>query len=235
MTILTRFEEGPETCLYLPDREATQEYVVVERLSPGEYERKMDEGWRKFGAFLFRPVCPGCSECRPIRVPVATFIPDRSQNRALKRNADLRVVADRPTVDETRLDLYRRYHAAQAGRKGWPIRDSDLTDYDHNFVRNPLPSIEISVWDGEVLRAIVLTDITPNAVSAVYHYHDPDCGDRSLGTFAVLQTFALAEALGRPHVYLGYFVSGCGSMAYKARYRPCEVMDSNGDWHPLDI
>ena len=230
MKILTRFKEGPETCLYLPDREATQEYVVVGRLSPEEYERKMDEGWRKFGAFLFRPICRTCSECRPIRIPVAKFTPDRSQKRALRRNADLRVIAARPTADVARLDLYRRYHAAQANRKGWPVRDGDPTDYVHNFVRNPIPSIEISVWEEETLRAIVLTDITPNAVSAVYHYHDPDTADRSLGTFAILQSIALAESLGRPWLYLGFFVAGCGSMAYKSRYRPCEIMDANGEW-----
>jgi arginine-tRNA-protein transferase len=231
--ILSRFEEGPESCLYLPDREATQQYVVVSRLSPEEYERKMDEGWRKFGAFLFRPVCRECAECRPIRVRVADFVPDRSQRRALRRNSDLRVVARSPIVDPQRIDLYRRYHAAQAQRKGWPAREGDPADYVHNFVRNPVPAVEISVWEGDALRAVVLNDVTPNTVSAVYHFHDPDCAERSLGTFAVLQTFLLAAAIGRPYVYLGYFVGGCGSMAYKARFRPCEVMDSAGQWRLL--
>ncbi len=230
MKTALQFIEGPEPCLYLPDRLATQEYVVVARLSPLEYERKMDEGWRKFGAFLFRPMCGACQECRPIRIPVAQFSPDRSQKRALKRNADLRVLAGRPLVDEPRLDLYRRYHAGQAERKGWPARDGDPTDYAHNFVRNPISSIEISIWEGYALRAIVLTDVTPNTVSAVYHFHDPEYPDRSLGTFAILQTIVLAQALERPYVYLGYYVSGCGSMAYKARYRPCEVMSPDGMW-----
>jgi arginine-tRNA-protein transferase len=233
MKILTRFQEGPETCLYLPDREATQEYVVVARLSSQEYERKMDEGWRKFGAFLFRPVCGACAECRPIRVPVADFVPNRSQRRVLLRNSHLRVVAGPPVVDDTRLDLYRRYHQSQAQRKGWPERDGDPVDYVHNFVRNPVPAVELSVWEGDSLRAIVLNDVTPNTVSAVYHYHDPDSKDRGLGVFAVLQTFALAESLSRPYVYLGYYVEGCGSMAYKARYRPCEVMDPDGEWRRL--
>ena len=230
MKTALQFIEGPEPCLYLPDRLATMEYVVVSRLSPLEYERKMDQGWRKFGAFLFRPVCHGCAECRPIRIPVAQFNPDRSQKRALKRNADLRVMAGRPVVDETRLALYRRYHGERAERKGWPERDGDPVDYAHNFVRNPVPSIEISVWEGDDIRAVVLTDITPQTVSAVYHYHDPDCAGRGLGTFAILQTIALAQALDRPYVYLGYFVGGCGSMAYKARFRPCEIMDPDGSW-----
>jgi arginine-tRNA-protein transferase len=234
MKVLTRFEEGPETCMYLPDRQATQEVVVVSRLSPDEYERKMDAGWRKFGAFMFRPVCHACSECRPIRIPVAEFRPDRSQRRVLNRNSDLHVVAARPDVDEARLDLYRRYHAAQAERKGWPARDGDPVDYAHNFVRNPVPAIELSIWENDALRAIVLNDVTPNTVSAVYHFHDPDCRERGLGTFAILQTLALAESLNRPYVYLGFHVAGCASMAYKSRFRPCEVMDADGVWRRDD-
>jgi len=202
----------------------------VARLSALEYERKMDEGWRKFGAFLFRPVCGACQECRPIRISTQEFRPNRSQMRALKRNSDLRVLAGSPVVDEARLDLYRRYHAAQAAEKGWPERDGDPVDYAHNFIRNPIPAVEISVWEGDALRAIALTDVTPNTISAVYHYHDPECRERSLGTFTILQTIALAEALSRRYVYLGYYVSDCGSMVYKSSYRPCEIMNSDGTW-----
>ena len=207
---------------------------MVAKLSSLEYERKMDEGWRKFGAFLFRPVCRGCQECRPIRISTELFTPNRSQMRAMKRNSDLRVLAGSPIVDETRLDLYRRYHASQSAHKGWPERDGDPVDYAHNFIRNPIPAVEISIWEEDILRAVVLTDVTPNTVSAVYHFHDPDCRERSLGTFAILQTIALAEALNRQYVYLGYFVSGCGSMDYKSRYRPCEIMNADGSWSSLE-
>ena len=39
-----------------------------------------------------------------------------------------------------------------------------------------------------------------------------------------------ARAWGLPHVYLGYYVAGCGSLEYKARFRPNEVMEPNGKW-----
>jgi len=233
MKILQSFTEGPETCEYLHDRQSTMSYDVVAHLTPTEYEERMNQGWRKFGMFLFRPVCTACQECRPIRVLLAQFNPDRSQQRAEKKNSDLRVCFAPPSVDEARMALYTRYHAAQAARKGWPDRDRDAYSYAMQFVHNPLPSVEISVWQENILRAVALTDITPNVVSGIYHYHDPDERERSLGTFVILQTLALAQRLGKSHVYLGYYVEGCSSMVYKNRFRPCEILHADNVWRPL--
>ncbi len=231
MLILHRFQSGPETCHYLPDRQSRTEYELAARLSPEEYEGRMNAGWRKFGALLFRPVCDGCRECRPIRIDAARFMPDRSQRRALRRNADLSVRLAAPGVDEARLALFGRYHASQAAAKGWPFSPPDAQGYADNFVRGPLPAVEISVWEGDALRAVVLTEVTPGAVSGVYHYHDPDCRERGLGTFGMLQTLALARRLEKPWAYFGFYVAGCGSLAYKARFAPCEILDADGQWH----
>ena len=208
-------------------------YELAARLSPEEYEARMNAGWRKFGALLFQPVCTGCRECRPVRIDVSRFAPDRSQRRALRRNADLAVRLAAPGVDAARLDLFHRYHAAQEERKEWPHTAPDAQEYANNFVHNPLPAVEISVWEGSDLRAVVLTEVTPNTVSGIYHYHDPDCRDRGLGTFGMLQTLALAQRLGKPWAYFGFYVAGCGSLAYKARFHPCEILGEDGAWRPL--
>jgi leucyl-tRNA---protein transferase len=184
MTVSRRFVVGPDECLYLPDRRMRLEYELVARLSPQEYERRMDQGWRKFGRLLFHPVCDACRECRPIRIPVDRFTPDRSQRRALRANADLSLRWAPPIVDAARLDLYRRYHASQADRKGWPEVEKDAEGYAVSFAESPIPAGEMTVWEGEALRAVVIADVTPNVLSAVYHFHDPDCRERGLGTFA---------------------------------------------------
>jgi len=235
MQILQQFISGPDTCHYLPDRDATQQYAEVAKLSPEEYESLMNQGWRKFGTTLFRPVCAHCSECRPLRIPTAEFTPDRSQQRAWRKNADLEVRYAQPTVDAARLDLYRRYQAEQSATKGWPDTERTAQSYARQFVHNPLPSVEISLWEGDTLRAIVITDITPSCVSGVYHFHDPDCRSRGLGTCVLLHTIELARRLEKPWVYLGYYVAECASMAYKTRFQPHEILQPNGVWEQIRV
>lgn len=234
MIVLHQFHSGPVECEYLPDRQATLEHVMAGRLAPAEYEVLMNAGWRKFGAMLFRPVCSACRECRPIRISAGSFIPDRSQRRTLDRNGDLSVRLAAPTEDAERLSLFRRYHLGQAARKGWPEHGIDADTYTAQFVDSPIPGVEISVWEGETLRAVALTDVTPNVVSGVYHYHDPECRERSLGTFVMLQTIALAQRLNKPWAYFGFHVAGCPSMAYKSRFRPCEILGTDGAWAAAD-
>ncbi|HET6383806.1 MAG TPA: arginyltransferase [Armatimonadota bacterium] len=235
MIILRQFITEPHECPYLPDRLAILEYRVAAQLSPADYEEQMNRGFRKFGSLLFRPVCEGCSECRPIRIPVQRFRPDRSQRRAWKRNQDLRVVIQPPTADADRLDLYHRYHAFQARRKGWPEKERDAAVYEFSFVQNPLPGVEISIWEGSVLRAITLTEVTPYVVSGIYHYYDPETVDRSLGTYCMLQTIELARRLRRRWAYFGFYVEACASLSYKSRFRPCEIMDSSGGWREAPV
>ena len=234
MIVLNRFVTGPDACSYLPEQQSRLEHELVVRLSPEEYEARMNAGWRKFGPILFRPICAACRECRSIRVSLAAFTPNRSQMRALKRNADLEVRFAAPTVDRQRLALYNRYHAAQEARKGWPEVEKSEGDYSFSFLHNPVPAVEVSVWEGETLRAVALTDITPNTVSGVYHYHDMECGSRSLGTFVILQTLELARRLQKAYAYFGYYVAACGSLNYKARFRPCELLGPDGIWRPIE-
>ena len=49
---------------------------------------------------------------------------------------------------------------------------------------------------------------------------------------AVLWLIGHARTLGLPHVYLGYWVPESRKMAYKARFRPAEVL-SGGTWRML--
>jgi arginyl-tRNA--protein-N-Asp/Glu arginylyltransferase len=64
----------------------------------------------------------------------------------------------------------------------------------------------------------------------MYFYYDPDERQRSLGTFNVLSVIAAARERRVAHVYLGYYVDGCGSLEYKGRFRPNEVLDTDGRW-----
>jgi arginine-tRNA-protein transferase len=233
MFILSHMLTDPHPCAYLPNQACTMEYALVAGLLPSEYESLMNKGFRKFGNLLFRNACKACSECRPIRIDVARFRPDRCQRRVIRRSEDLELEYGDPLVDEEHLDLYRRYHSFRSQTRDWPEQNRTVDEYASNFLDSQIPAIEIRVRDAGALRAVVLTDVTPNVLSGVYHYYDPEHVERSLGTFCMLQTIALAARMKKPWAYFGYYVAGCGSMAYKARFRPCEVMTAGGKWSEI--
>lgn len=234
MIVVDRFINGPHPCAYLEARTATLEYELVAALRPEEYEARMNAGWRKFGALLFHPVCQACDLCRPIRIDVPAFAPNRSQRKTHKRNAHLTVTVGEPQADQQRLALYHRYHAAQTAHKGWPEQALTPMDYEMTFVENPLPSLEIAVRSEGDLVAVALADLTPTVVSGVYHYYAPELRDSGVGTFTLLKVIELARKLEKRWAYFGYYVAGSRSMMYKAAFRPSEILQSDGRWLPVE-
>ena len=59
-----------------------------------------------------------------------------------------------------------------------------------------------------------------DGLSMVYSYFDPYAGDRSLGTFMILDHIERARTMGLDYVYLGYWVQGARKMDYKGRFLP---------------
>jgi arginyl-tRNA--protein-N-Asp/Glu arginylyltransferase len=234
MVHLLTFTSPPHECGYLPNRLASLQYEVVAQATPAEYLALMKRGWRRFGHQFFRPVCESCSACRSLRVPVASFRPDRSQRRAAAANADTRLVIGSPEVTAEKLDLYDRFHAFQSGHKGWPDRGpKDTLEYAESFTENPFPTEEWCYYRGGQLTGVGYVDHLPEGYSAIYFFYDPAERDRSPGTFNVLSILRRAAELGYPHVYLGYYVEGCRSLEYKARFQPNEVFAGGGDWVPF--
>jgi arginine-tRNA-protein transferase len=86
--------------------------------------------------------------------------------------------------------------------------------------------------DQDRLVCACLADKLGDGLSAVYSYFAPGLEKRSLGTYAVLWLIERARTLGLPYVYLGYWVPESRKMAYKARFKPSEVLVS-GTWRLL--
>lgn len=223
-------------CSYLPDQRSSMEYVFVAQASASEYQDRLLRGWRRFGRAFFHPVCKSCKRCLSLRVPVSSFRADRSQRRAVKANGDIRVVISKPEVSDEKLRLYDRFHEYQSLDKGWPEHGpKDPVEYVESFVDNPFPTEEWQYFLGDQLIGVGYVDVLPAAMSAIYFFYDPETKDRSLGTFNVLKVIGSAAERGIPHVYLGYCVEGCRSLEYKSRFRPNEVLQTDGSWKPYLI
>lgn len=218
-------------CHYLPEQLWRLEYVLAEKLSRSQFGELVQKGWRRFGTILFRPRCPSCTACQPIRVVVDRFKPDRSQRRVHKANAETRIEIGAPRIDDERLSLYERHHRHHAEQKGWPEPESDRgVQHINSIVNGPLPVSEWAYYRDDRLVAISYIDNLADGFSGIYFFHDPEHRQLSLGNWICLSLIEEAARQKLPYVYLGYYISGCRSMEYKGKFAPNQVLSADGGW-----
>ena len=214
-------------CSYLDRRLARSMFVDPQlSLDAARYGALLDLGFRRSGSYVYRPACGACQECRPVRLPVAAFTPDRAQRRCQRANADLRITIETRLGDE-HYALYRRYLLARHPCGGM---DPDDREAFHSFLSSTWGSSEILAArdPGGRLLAGGVVDRVPQGLSAVYTWFDPDEVRRGLGTWMILVEIERARALLVPHLYLGYWVPGSAKMDYKRHFQPLEVLTGAG-------
>jgi arginyl-tRNA--protein-N-Asp/Glu arginylyltransferase len=218
-------------CEYLPDRLWQLRYQISREIRAEDYMDRLRGGWRRSGWVVYRPECPSCRMCQSLRVPTASFRPNTSQRRAWTKNeGNVTIRIRRPSSSPEKLELFAKFHGHGHETKGWP--EANQPDLDL-FCSNPFGTEEWAYHLGDRLVGVGYVDALPEGLSAIYFFHDPAEGHRSLGTFNILAIIASARERGLPHVYLGYYVEGCRSLEYKARFRPNEVLGVEGAWEPF--
>jgi arginine-tRNA-protein transferase len=219
-----------QACPYLPDRVATLAFGDG-HLAADRYRELLDQGYRRNGRFVYRPVCTACNACEVLRVPVAAFQPSRSQRRVWKRcHGRFQVQAVPPAHSQERVQLYGRY---LEGQHRDPEAEENATHYEGFLVDTCLGdhTFELQYRDAGRLVGVGIVDHVGDALSSVYFYFDPAWARYSLGTYSALLEIDLARRWGLRHYYLGYYIADCPQMRYKAAFRPCEVRRRDGtEW-----
>lgn len=213
-------------CGYLPGRAARNAYLDPGfKLSAERYTWLLAQGFRRSGIHVYRPYCLNCQSCRPARVPVQTFTPNRVQRRCLVRNRDVQmsVVAG---LSNEHYTLYSHYLSARHPGGGMEAGNREAF---HSFLECAWGEVEF--WEFRVahtLLAVAAVDRVPQALSAVYTFFDPTQAARSPGTLAVLRQLTEARARNLAYVYLGYWVAGSRKMDYKKNFAPLELLTPAG-------
>ncbi len=215
-------------CPYLPGR--SERKVVTDLSGPGAdeiYELMSRAGFRRSHRLAYRPACPNCSACVPIRIRAGEFRMTGSTRRIARINADL-AAEDLPAA--ATAEQYRLFARYQRSRhRGGDMSSMTFGDYRSMVEDTPIDtrSIEFRAPDGTLL-AVMLADRLRDSLSAVYSFFSPDEPRRSLGTYMICWLAERAAADGLAHVYLGYWIEDCAKMAYKVRFRPVEILGANG-------
>ena len=232
---LRLFHTGDHVCGYFPGRVARD--LVIDPRDPRlaqAYPSALGAGFRRSGGIVYRPHCRGCHACVAVRIPVADFRPDRSQRRCLARNADVIARVLPAERSDEHLALYQRY--LRARHPGGGMDEHGAAEFDQFLVGDWSEGrfLELRERDSHRLLAVAVTDLVPDALSAVYTFYDPDESARGLGTLAILKQLEWAARDGRGHLYLGYWIAGHDKMDYKRRFVPLQGFDGRG-WRALEF
>jgi arginine-tRNA-protein transferase len=232
MTSVPLLITAPHPCSYLEGELAQTAYIKPSfGLNTAIYSRLITQGFRRSGDNVYCNHCAQCSQCVPVRLPVAQFKPDRRQKRCLQKNLQTTAIIKPAAFEQGHYDLYLRYqHQRHA--------EGNMVNMSPGEYLNFLSSswcytqfIEFSIA-GE-LAAIAVVDRLDNALSAVYTFFDPKFSGYSLGVYAVLWQIHAAQKQDLEWLYLGFWIADCQKMNYKNQYQPLQgFIDQQWDFLP---
>ena len=226
------YATAPYPCSYLPGRAARSQVATPSHLIDARvYGELVRLGFRRSGAFTYRPYCDHCRACVPVRVPVATFAPTRSQRRAARAHSGLSVVRRELAYASEHYALYLRYQRAR--HPGGGMDQDSREQYQHFLLHSNVATDLFEFRDqGRRLLMVSLVDRLADGLSSVYTFFEPDVRGSSLGTYSIVWQIGRCRELALPYLYLGYWIAESAKMAYKADYRPIEGF-VGGSWRQL--
>ncbi len=185
-------------------------------------------GFRRTGNHLFKPYCPDCKACIPLRLRVQEFRAKRRHRRILRKNADLRVKIEQPAFREDWYQLYERY--IRGRHSEGEMYPTTRAQYREFLLSRWSHSLFICSYLENRILSIAVTDVVGDASSAVYTFYDPDQMHRSLGVYSILMQTCLSRICGKNYLYLGYWINGHEKMHYKLEFSPSEALIGEGRW-----
>ncbi|PHS68516.1 MAG: arginyltransferase [Methylophaga sp.] len=226
------YQDSIHPCSYIDGHQARNIYPDPHQLMTNLlYSHLIQQGFRRSSDLAYRPYCPTCQACIPVRINIKNFQPNRSQRRCLSNNKEISLSLHANEFNDQHFQLYGRYLANRhiGGGMDDPTKQSYINFLTSSWSETQL--IEFKYHDK--LVAVAVTDFIADGLSAFYTFFDPDLPKQSLGTFAILQQIELAKKHGFSQLYLGYWIKNCQKMQYKQNFSGVEAY-VNQHWQPIN-
>lgn len=221
----------PYPCSYLPVQLARSQVATPSFLiSAPLYSQLVRYGFRRSGAYIYRPRCDGCDACVQLRILAKQFTANRSQRRAWTQHAQLEATLHPLQDKDEYYALYLRYQIARHPEGGMDNDDYDA--YQTFLLQSHVDTLLVEFREQGVLRMVSIIDLLGDGLSAVYTFYEPDLPNGRFGVYNVLWQIELCRKLNLDFLYLGYWIENSRKMSYKTQYQPAQGLQ-NGTWQPI--
>lgn len=212
------------SCPYLQDgREKQFRFFFATQLNKKELGHYLTTGWRKFGMYYFKPECPSCQACTPLRVKVDDFKKSKSLRQCWnKTSKHISVKISEPIFSDRAYEIYKKHCDQRFDQEA-----GEKEQFIESFYLPSAPMLQTNLYLKDELMGVGYLDISNDGLSSVYFAFDPEISAFSPGTYSILAEIECAKKMNLKYYYLGYWVDNCNELSYKKRFQPFEYYDWN--------